>query len=129
MLVSRFRLSLLVIPVVLSLFSQADAQSGQLKLIPIPRELTIAATQPLTSGINISCSNPCPAEDSFAIEDLKNTLAAQGIPANPNASSTILVTRYGTSLANSIYTESLPAGTAATEMPEAMKSEGYSIIP
>ncbi len=49
----------------------------------------------------------------------------------------ILVTRYGTTLSKSIYTESLTPGTAAgataapsgSDMPDEMKPEGYSIIP
>jgi hexosaminidase len=109
---------------------QSSAQS--LKLIPVPREVRPADTQSLTAGLQINCAAPCAPEDAFAIEDLKTFLASQDIPVNTSAPTHILVTRYGSSLSKSIYTSSLPSGAAATDandMPEAMKPEGYSIIP
>ena len=108
----------------------AATQPGPpLKLIPIPREVTPGAMQPLSAGVQLSCAAPCPAEDSFAIDDLKTWLAELGVPVNAASPVNILVTRYGTPLAKSIYTDSLPAGTPATEMPDEMKPEGYAIIP
>jgi hypothetical protein len=100
-----------------------------LKLIPIPREVTPATVQPLASGVQINCTQPCPAEDTFAISDLKDWLAAQGVQVNTTSPVNILVARYGTPLAHSIYTDSLPAADPAAEMPAEMKAEGYSIIP
>lgn len=109
------------------LASSSHAQS--LKLIPMPRELRPAPAQPLSGGIQIHCADPCAPEDAFAIEDLKAYLLSLNIPVNNSAFSTILVTRYGSPNSKSIYTSSLPSGSAETEMPEAMKPEGYAIIP
>jgi hypothetical protein len=108
-----------------------------LKLIPMPRELSAGATQSLAGGVQINCAAPCAAEDSFAIDDLKAYLASQGVAVNTTAPVNILVTRYGSPLANSIYSDaasslqpSLQSGGATpTEMPGDMKPEGYAIIP
>ncbi len=108
----------------------APAAAQSLQLIPVPRELHAVGTQPLTAGIDIACAAPCAPEDLFAIEDLKATLTTRGIVINPAAPVHILVTRFGTPLANSIYSESLTptASTPATPPPE-FKPEGYSIVP
>jgi hypothetical protein len=107
-----------------------------LKLIPMPRELSAGATQSLAGGVQINCAAPCAAEDSFAIDDLKAYLASQGVAVNTTAPVNILVTRYGSPLANSIYSEAASSGAAAqsgsatpTEMPGEMRPEGYAIIP
>jgi hexosaminidase len=108
----------------------ASSSSASLKLIPIPREVTPAATQSLASGLQINCAAPCPAEDLFAIDDLKSWLAAQGIAVNTISPVNVLVARYGTPLANSIYTSALPSSSVGdSSMPDAMKPEGYAIIP
>ena len=103
------------------------------KLIPIPREVTPVALEPLAAGLQITCESPCAPEDSFAIDDFKSWLATLGIAVNPASPVTILVARYGNPLANSIYTESLPPslanGPSAAQMPDAIKPEGYAIIP
>jgi len=104
--------------------------SQTLKLIPIPREVSPGPLQSLTGGVQINCAVPCAAEDSFAIDDLKSWLTSLGVAVNTAAAVNILVTRYGTSLAHSIYADALPAGAdASAEMPEEMKPEGYAIIP
>ena len=103
--------------------------ASPLKLIPIPREVTPAAVQSLASGVQINCNHPCAAEDTFAINDLKDWLAAQGVQINTMSPVNILVARYGTPLAHSIYTDSLPSADPAAEMPDQMKPEGYAIIP
>jgi hypothetical protein len=112
---------------------QPTPNTSTLKLIPMPREATASAIQSLASGVQINCSSPCAAEDTFAINDLKSWLASQGVTVNTTSPINILVARYGTTLSNSIYTESLPQGAqndpAATAMPDAMKPEGYAIIP
>ncbi len=103
-----------------------------LKLIPLPREATAGALQSLSGGVQVNCYSPCAPEDAFAIDDLKAWLAAQGIPVNATSAVNILVARYGTPLAHSIYIDSLPPGMTANpaaEMPEEMKPEGYAIIP
>jgi hypothetical protein len=123
------------------LCARAQAASEALKLIPIPRYLSPAATQPLAFGIQINCALPCAPEDQFAIDDFKSTLAAQGIPVNATSPINILVARYGMPLANSIYSDALnssatvPSATAPsttappTPMPDEMKPEGYAILP
>jgi hypothetical protein len=107
-----------------------------LKLIPMPREVSAGAVQSLAGGLQINCAAPCAAEDSFAIDDLKAWLAAQGVALNTTSSVNILVTRYGSPLAKSIYSEAASSGAAAqsggaapAEMPDAMKPEGYAIVP
>ena len=112
---------------------QCQAQSAGLKLIPIPRDISAAGVQALSSGVQVSCNSPCSVEDAFAVSDFKAWLGSVGVPVNTTSPINILVARYGTPLANSIYTGSVPAsaqGTpAATQMPDEMKAEGYSIIP
>ena len=116
------------------LASNLPAQS--LKLIPMPREVKVGATQSLAGGLQINCAAPCASEDSFAIDDLKAWLAAQGVAINTTSAVNILVTRYGTPLAKSIYNEAASSSATAqsgsatpAEMPDPMKPEGYAIIP
>jgi hexosaminidase len=92
-----------------------------LKLIPIPREVSAGAVQSLSGGLQIHCAAPCAAEDTFAIDDLKTWLAAQGIPVNATSPVNLLVARYGTPIARPIYSDSLPqplpGGAAAARCP------------
>jgi hypothetical protein len=106
------------------------AQAGP-HLIPMPREVRAAAVQPLSSGVQITCSAPCAAEDAFSVSDLKAFLTSRNVLVSASSPVNILVTRYGSPLSQSIYKESLPPGSAdsPTAMPEAMKGEGYAIIP
>jgi len=109
-----------------------SASTAALKLIPIPREVSPGTVQSLAGGLQINCAIPCAPEDTFAINDLKTWLAAQGIQVNTTSAVNILVARYGTALAHSIYIDALPpamSGDATAEMPEEMKPEGYAIIP
>src|SRR5215470_12248922 len=107
----------------------AAAQSP-LKLIPVPRELRIGATQPLNQGVQITCATPCPAEDNFAVDDLKGYLSSQGIAVNPSSPVNILVTRYGSALSRSILAEaSGQKGDGPADFPAEMKTEGYAIVP
>ncbi len=107
-----------------------------LKLVPMPREVSVGAVQTLSGGVQIHCAAPCAAEDRFAIDDLKAYLAAQGVAVNTTSAVNILVARYGPPLANSIYRGAASSGlsvrsdaTATVEMPEEMKPEGYAILP
>jgi hypothetical protein len=101
-----------------------------LKLIPIPREISVGAVQPLAEGVQLACAGPCTPEDQFAIDDLKSWLAQLGVAVNTTSTVNILVARYGTPLAKSIYTQAAGAkAAAAAEMPEKMKPEGYAIVP
>jgi len=131
----RSMLFALLIPCALPA-AHAQPAAPPLKLIPIPRYVTPSGTQPLADGLQISCHLPCAPEDQFAIDDLKATLAARGIPVNATSPVNILVARYGTPLANSIYSDALnspatPPSTTAppTPMPDEMKPEGYAILP
>ena len=109
MLISRPRLVLLAVSLWLTGgLACRNAKAQALKLIPIPREVSAGAVQPLAAGVQINCAAPCAAEDTFAIDDLKTWLAAQGIPVNATSPVNILVARYGTPLAHSIYSDSLP---------------------
>src|ERR1017187_8137535 len=105
------------------------AGTAALKLVPIPREVTAGVVQPLAGGVQINCATPCAAEDTFAIDDFKTWLAAQGVQVSSTSAVNILVARYGTPLAHSIYTDALPPSDPAAEMPDEMKPEGYAIIP
>ena len=126
-----FRSGLALLAVSLLVTCAGSAQISQpLKLVPIPREVTSVAVQPLSDGLQINCAAPCAPEDRFAIDDLKSWLTALGVRVTTTSPVNILVARYGTPLANSIYAGSLPAGVPADAvMPEAMKPEGYAIIP
>jgi hypothetical protein len=112
----------------------ARAQGNPPHLIPMPRVLAGLSTQPLTAGVQMSCSAPCDAEDAFAIADLKTALAAKGVAVNASSPVNILVARYGSALSQQIYKDSLkqggPEGSSTDgAMPEEMKAEGYVIIP
>ena len=67
------------------------------------------------------------------MNDFKAWLSSIGVTTNTTSGVNILVARYGTPLANSIYSDSASASTrgtaAAAQMPEEMKPEGYAIIP
>ena len=113
----------------LALVPTALTQAQSLNLIPIPREVAPGAVQSLPQGLQISCAQPCPAADIFAIDDLKQFLASQSIPVNSSAFSTITITRFGSPLSKSIYAESLSKSAAAQDPPASWLPEGYSIIP
>ncbi|WP_213807336.1 family 20 glycosylhydrolase [Granulicella sp. dw_53] len=98
-------------------------------LIPVPRELRLSASQSLAAGLQISCAAPCAPEDAFAIEDLKTYLTSQNISVNTTSPVNILVTRYGSANSKAIYSDSLATPNPSEAMPDAMKPEGYSIIP
>jgi len=113
-----------------ALTASASAQSP-LKLIPIPREVRAGDTQALSQGVQINCASPCPAEDTFAIDDLKTYLASRGIAVNPSAAVNILVTRYGSANSRAILADASGKKGAAgpADFPAEMKAEGYAIIP
>ena len=130
---SRFAKLLLALAPLTSVSTHAQAPGAQsLSLIPIPREVRPATAQSLANGVQINCSTPCPADDLFAIDDLKAYLAAQGIAVNGTSPVNILVTRYGTQISKSIYSDASPHKAnegAPAEFPAEMKAEGYVIIP
>jgi hexosaminidase len=57
----------------------AQTPATPLHLIPTPREVSFKGDQPLT-GVTVDCPN-CGADDQFAASDLRDELAARGIPA------------------------------------------------
>jgi hypothetical protein len=97
---------------VLILATFASAQSS-LKLIPIPREVHVAAEQRLAHGVRILCAAPCAAEDQFAADDLSAALQARKISVTEVSGFPIELTRLSTQ-ANVRFTDE-------------MKAEGYVI--
>ncbi|MBS1823059.1 MAG: family 20 glycosylhydrolase, partial [Acidobacteria bacterium] len=106
------------------------AQTG-LKLIPVPREVRAAETQGLDQGVQINCAAPCPVQDAFAIDDLKNYLAERGVAVNSSSPVNLLITRYGSGNSRAILADAMGAkGTQGpAEFPADMKPEGYAIVP
>ena len=75
-----FRSGLALLAVSLLVTCAGSAQISQpLKLVPIPREVTSVAVQPLSDGLQINCAAPCAPEDRFAIDDLESWLTALGV--------------------------------------------------
>jgi hypothetical protein len=128
--VARLLLALTPLSAVAAFAQASNAQT--LSLIPVPREVRPAVVQTLANGVQINCSAPCPAEDLFAIEDLKGYLASQGVAVNAASPVNLLVTRYGSAISKSIYADASQGklkGAAGAEFPAEMKAEGYAIIP
>ncbi len=71
-------LPLLALPALL------HAQTAPLHLIPQPRQVTPHGDQPVPHGVQILCP-ACDAEDTFAANDLRETLAERGIPTTDSA--------------------------------------------
>jgi hexosaminidase len=127
-----FRLARLLLNITPFVAVAALAQTSgtqPLPLIPVPREVLPSTVQSLPNGVQINCAAPCPAEDVFAIEDLKSYLSSQGITTNTTSPVSILVTRYGSSISKSIYADAAKGKTNGAEFPAEMKAEGYVIIP
>ena len=94
----------------LALALPAAAQSA-LHLVPMPREVVPKPDHSLTSGIVVNCSG-CDAEDSFAANDLQQTLVARGVPSGSGLR--IVLQRLALHPDPSFI--------------EAMKPEGYTIV-
>src|SRR5580700_10248211 len=88
----------------------AQTPATPLHLIPTPREVSFKGDQPLT-GITVDCPN-CGADDQFAASDLRDELAARGIPAGDGLR--ITLQRLGQH-PDSTFTD-------------AMRPEGYTIV-
>ena len=73
-------------------FALPAAAQAPLHLIPIPREVTRAADQPLPNGVSILCAG-CDADDRFAASDLQQTLAARGLQTSADAGLHIVLQR------------------------------------
>ncbi len=98
-----------------------------LRPIPIPRLMAAGPALSLASGVQINCVGPCSPDDAFAIDDLKAALGERGITVNTSAPVNILIARYGSSLANSIYTDAAAKLGAPAQISAEMRSEGYAI--
>jgi hypothetical protein len=67
----------------LALLPAAFSQTISPRLIPVPRELRPAATQPIPQGVRITCTS-CftDSADNFTAQDLTQSLAARRIPTS-----------------------------------------------
>src|ERR1700749_4304804 len=83
------------------------AQTPQ--LIPVPREYRAQGDRPLPHGVQIVCTG-CDADDQFAANDLRSTLAERGIATDDNAGLPIHLERK-----------------TGANLPDTAKSEGYLI--
>jgi len=110
-----------------SMTAATNLPTSSLHLIPIPRQLVVGSSQSLSGGVQIQCATPCAPEDAFAIDDLKSYLSTQGIAVNSTAPVNILVARFGTPLADSIYTDAAAKFNAPAQMPPEMLAEGYAM--
>ena len=87
----------------------AQTPSTPLHLVPTPREVSFKEDQPVT-GVTVECPN-CGADDQFAASDLRDELAARGIPAGEGLR--IVLQRLGQH--------------PDASFTEAMRAEGYTI--
>lgn len=124
MTAKALRLFALTVATAPCLFAQTT-----LPLVPMPREVVSAGSVPLDQGIELVCQTTCSASDTFAINDLKSTLAERGIAVNAGAPVHIFVARYGSPLSRSIYQESATRSKDNTGFPAYMQAEGYSLVP
>ncbi len=92
--------------------SFAYAQTPRLPLIPMPREVHAKGDQPVTGGVEVVCAS-CDADDAFAAEDLRQTLAERGIPTASRGGLRVVLQR--------VAQHPNPAFTPA------MQAEGYTI--
>ena len=97
--------------VLLALTTSAAAQQTP-RLIPTPRQLTAKADVPLPNGVQILCPT-CDADDTFAAADLRDTLAARGIPTANGAGLRITLQRL--------------AQHPDAQFSASMQAEGYTI--
>ncbi len=89
--------------------SAAPLAAQGLHLLPAPRTVQPGTVQPIAQGVKFTCTS-CftDAADSFTVQDLTQTLADRGIPANGP------------------YTISL---SRVQNLPAEMQAEGYTITP
>ena len=81
---SRALLAISLLATALRAPAALNAQTAPLHLIPQPRQVTPHGDQPLPNGVQILCPN-CDPEDTFAADDLRQTLADRNIPTtDPN---------------------------------------------
>ena len=65
-----------------TLIAPFAAAQSPLHLIPLPRQIVQLPDQPLTSGVIVACT-ACNPEDTFAADDLRQTLGTRGVlPGN-----------------------------------------------
>ncbi len=100
-----FRVGALVF--LLSVVPAGLAQAPALRLIPMPREVTVLPDQSLANGVRVACQG-CDAQDQFAADDLAQTLKERGVPAGSGF--TIQLSRR-----------------SSTSVPATAYAEGYTI--
>ena len=92
----------------------AGVAAGQTaNLLPMPREVRATGDVTVRGGVRVVCAG-CYAEDQFAAEDLRQTLAERGVQA-------------GDGVVVSLKRVSGGKGPGGLAMDEAMRSEGYVI--
>ncbi len=99
----------------------AGAQSP-LHLIPMPREINAKGDQALTTGVEIVCSDR-EAEDTFAANDLRQTLAARGLNTSGSGLRVVLQ-RLGTHPDPRFTAEMRPEGYTITSSPGTLTLTG-----
>ncbi len=95
-------------------------QAAQLTLVPMPREMQVAQTLPLSNGVSVLC-NGCDVDDRFAAEDLTASLRGMGIATATGSPVSITLLR-------STSAEGRQALGSTAFSPE-MQAEGYVIVP
>jgi hexosaminidase len=98
-----------------------QTSSPGLALLPQPREITPAATLPLSSGLTIAASSQDP-QDLSAAADLHQFLDQRHIPSTSSAVEVQLL-RADSSAAQALLQS------AALKFDGAMKPEGYALVP
>ena len=93
--------------VLLSVVPASLAQTPTLRLIPMPREVTVLPDQSLVGGIRVTCPG-CDVQDQFAADDLAQTLSSRGVTTG--AGFTIQLSRR-----------------SSTDVPATATAEGYTI--
>ena len=105
----RFGLVARVLACAVVLISPATFAQTTVHLIPMPREIAGVESVPVTS-VTVVCAG-CDAEDTFAANDLRETLTGRGLPEG--AGLRIVLQRL--------------AGHADASFTEEMRAEGYTI--
>ena len=99
----------------------AVAQTASpLHLIPMPREVTFKGDQPVT-GFTVECPN-CGPEDQFAASDLRDELAARGVPSGNGLR--IVLQRLGQHPDPSFTPAMQPEGYTIASAPDALTLTG-----
>lgn len=95
-----------------AVWGMAGVAMGQgLALIPMPREVHATGDVPVRGGVRVVCAG-CDAEDTFAAENLRETLKERGVPAGEGMVVSLKRVRGGKGCA----------------LDGAMQAEGYCLV-